>query len=496
MAKKTFGTGLARRVGLAMLLVASSILGAAGAAAAYSTISGYTAQDYATGFPAGQWGPIGIAFDQSDNLYVADAVNGDIYRFQPGGGQASDATLLNQTPIRGDIRGLAIARDGSIYLARGSVGDVVQIDPGTGDVEREVATGIKGATGLAVDPVSGDLFVSQVNQGSTIWRVSGFANGAGKVTAYVSDVPDVDGLAFDSDGTLYAEEEGRILQITGTSSAVPGAVTDLAYVSGADGLTFGVHPPSDGLPFLIANRNDGTVTRVDFGDGAPSTTDIFTGGSRGDFAAVDSNGCLYITQTNSVVRISGADNTCGALSPSTAGTMPREGIVVSIRGLPRSPKACVRIARLALRVTQRGGVRLRSAAVYLNGRLAKRVRGSAAAAPITLASVPAGSFMLKVVATTTQGKTLTTRRFYTNCQPPPKCTRLVLRVRAPRNARAVRAYVYVNGHKIRTLRSRKITSVTLTKLPSGSYTITLVAFNARGLRKTTTTTYVGCRASP
>jgi len=484
---------------LIALLVTSAILASAGTAGAYSTTPGYVASDYVTGFPAKSWGPIGIAFDQSDNLYVGDPIDGYIYRFQPGGDQASPATRLNETPIPGDIVGLAITRDGRIYVARYNAGDVVEIDPGTGEVLREVVTGIPGATGLAVDPISGDLFVSQNSAGSTIWRISNFANGPGTTTAYLSGVRGVDGLAFDSDGTLYAEDDGKILQIAGTSSPTPGVVSDIAYAPGADGLAFGVHPPSSGLPFLIANRNDGTVTQVDFGMGVPSTTDIFSGGSRGDFAAVDSHGCLYITQTTSIVRIGGANGTCGTLSPSTQGAAPRPAIVMTASVSPRrqgSAGACVRLSQLTLRLSQRGRVRVRSAAIYLNGHLAKRVSGSAVTAPITLSHLAAGSFMLKVVATTTNGKTLTTREFYTNCQPPPQCARLAVAIPAPRHQRITRVYAYVNGRNALTVHGRKITRIVLTKLPRGSYTVKLVTFSSRGGRKTTTNTYVGCSLSP
>ena len=499
MARETFGNGPARRCALTALLVTSAILASTGTAGAYSTTPGYAASDYVTGFPAKTWGPIGIAFDQSDNLYVGDPIDGYIYRFQPGGGQASAATRLNETPIPGDIAGLAITRDGHIYLARYDAGDVVEIDPGTGEVLREVVSGIRGATGLAVDPISGDLFVSPNNAGSTIWRISNFANGPGTATAYVSGVPGVDGLAFDSDGTLYAEDAGKILQVDGTSSVTAGSVTDLAYVPKADGLAFGAHPASSELPFLIANRNDGTVTQIDFGSGVPSTTDIFTGGSRGDFAAVDSHGCLYITQTTSIVRISGANGTCGTLSPSTPGAVPKPAIAITASvspGRPGSAKACVRVSRLTLRVSQRGGVRVRFAAIYLNGHLSKRVRGSAVTAPITLRNVPAGSFMLKVVATSTNGKTLTTRKFYANCQPPPQCARLAVAIPAPSHERITRVYAYVNGRKVLTARGPRITRVVLKKLPRGSYTVKLVTLSSRGGRKTTTNTYVGCRLSP
>ena len=77
-------------------------------------------------------------------------------------------------------------------------------------------------------------------------------------------------------------------------------------------------------PYLVANRNDGIVTRVDFRRGAPSQSDIFSGGSRGDFVAVDSHGCLYITQSASIVQISGSDSTCGSSPTTRARPRPSE----------------------------------------------------------------------------------------------------------------------------------------------------------------------------
>src|SRR5205807_3087927 len=63
-------------------------------------------------------------------------------------------------------------------------------------------------------------------------------------------------------------------------------------------------------PFLFGNRNDGIITKVDLTTTPPTLTDIFTGGTRGDFAAVGFDGCLYATQTDRVVKVTNADGTC------------------------------------------------------------------------------------------------------------------------------------------------------------------------------------------
>jgi sugar lactone lactonase YvrE len=288
-------------------------------ASAYSTAPGYVANDYATGFLSSQrsgWGPIGVAFDQSDDLYVTDTVDGNLYRFPPGGGQASTAALIGNIGQRASA--LVVTADGLLYAARLASNDVVQVDTVSGRVLRTVASGIKCATGLAVDPVSGDLFVSQNMCGTTIFRISNYRSGPGTVSAYAS-LANVDGLAFNADGTLYAESAGTIYSVSGTSSTQPGLATTVANVPNSDGLAFGATLPGGHLPFLVSNRIDGVVTSIDFTGPQPAATDIFSGGTRGDFAAVDSSGCLYITQSDRIVKIAPTGRACG-LVPSTPGS--------------------------------------------------------------------------------------------------------------------------------------------------------------------------------
>ena len=405
-----------------LMASALCLLALPSAAIGYTTASGFQARDYATGFPTVScchWGPIGVAFDQSDNLYVDDPADGNLYRFPPGGGTVGGSTRVSDPPILGGPAGLAIARDGRLYLARAGTGDVVEVDPGTGRVLRSLVGGIRCATSLAVDPASGDLFLSQNLCGNTIWRISGFANGAGTATPYVSGISGVDGLSFGNDGTLYAESNGQVESIGGTRSGAPGAVTPITFVRAADGVAAGVAPPSGGPAFLVVNRNDGAVTRADLTTNPITQQNIFSGGSRGDLAAVDSHGCLYITQSTSVVRITPSNRAC-ELSPSTPGSPPPPGLIIdtltatAAKHLPG--RGCVPLRRLVFRLRQRGRVRLRSAVIYLAGKRVKTVRGRALTGRIVLTRLPRHrSFTLKVVARTTKGKRLTTRHRYRNC---------------------------------------------------------------------------------
>jgi len=281
---------------------------------------GYKVANYATGFgtdPSGVIGPIGLAFDPNGNLYVGDFVTGYIYKFGPGGGVASAATQLNTKPISGFPAGLAFDQEGNLYLARQEAGDVVQLDPSNAAILRTLVT-VPLATGLATDPLSGDLFVSQIGLG-TVQRIFGFQNGPGTATVYAT-TGYVDGLSFGPDGTLYAALYGQTVgKITGTNSASPGTVTYLpVIVPTIDGIAVSADPD---IPFIYGNRNDGIITKVDLTLTPPALSNIFKGGTRGDFVTVGPDGCLYATQSDRVLLVTNADGTClepplGPLFPS------------------------------------------------------------------------------------------------------------------------------------------------------------------------------------
>lgn len=282
---------------------------------AQAAAPGYAVSTFATGFPhtgPGGVGPVGLAFDASGNLLAMDYANGILYRFGPPGGAASAATQVNTTPIPGAPAGLAFSKDGSLFCARQGLSDVVQLDPSTGTILRTVAT-VPGATGIATDPVSGDLFVSAPFAGF-VARISNFATGPGTVAVYAM-TGFVDGLSFGPDGTLYAALSGHVAKIAGTNSAMPGAVTILsASVPSIDGIAVSSNANT---PFIYGNRNNGTITKVDLTTTPPTLTNAVTGGSRGDFLTVGQDGCLYATQTDRVLKVTNADGTClgGPLGP-------------------------------------------------------------------------------------------------------------------------------------------------------------------------------------
>ncbi len=179
-----------------------------------------------------------MAFDGSGNLWVASSgglsLPSNIYEFGPSGGASSTSSLVSTIPFADGTcaAALSFSKDGlHLYLARqfcGNGGDVVEVSQTDGSVVRTLTT-LSCATGLATDPLSGDLFVSQPcpapNGTNNITRISNPESMTPTVSTYAS--PGMSGgLVFTPDGTLWTESYNgtrSITEIAGTNAATPGA---------------------------------------------------------------------------------------------------------------------------------------------------------------------------------------------------------------------------------------------------------------------------------
>ena len=313
---------------------------------------GYAVSTFASNFPQTDCndgvGPVGVAFDTGGNLLVSDWGNGLLYKFGPEGGSAGPATTVVKINGGGvPPAGLAFTKDGRLYLALEGPNKVVELDPATGAVLRTVVN-LNGALALAVDPVSGDLFVS-TQFGYGVQRISNFADGPGTLTNYfLSKNEFTDGIVFGPDGTLYVMAYSQVIRVAGTNTPNPGEGTVLTQISGGDGIGIEPNPANPSKPFLYVNGNDGNITKIDTSALPANSNDpcgaactqIYTGGTRGDFVTVGPDGCLYATQSERVIKVTKADGTCGlapvnpapqiVLTPQNVIPTPAQGTQVTL----------------------------------------------------------------------------------------------------------------------------------------------------------------------
>jgi hypothetical protein len=189
----------------------------------------------------------GLAFDSNGNLYVAagptleesstcDSNNWDLYEFAQGEGPTPSTSSSQAVEFfPGDlIGGLAFAAaplpSGTLYAISSSNGIVYQIsvdcfDCGANQIA-QVTTGgdspIVTPSGIAVDPLSGDIYISELS-GPNILRMPPACVDCDPVTptTFASGFSNTFGLAFDTTGNLYVNETntGKLWKFTRNSFA-------------------------------------------------------------------------------------------------------------------------------------------------------------------------------------------------------------------------------------------------------------------------------------
>jgi len=173
---------------------------------------------FATGFNA----PIGMAFDASGNLFVADQNSMTIDKVTPGG---TVSTFASNSNLWG-VSFLAFDSQGNLYASTGH--GVDKITP-NGTLSVFASKGLSTPTGLAFD-ANGDLFVANSGNG-TISEITSNGN----VSLFASGFSNPQGLAFDSNGNLFVANMGTNIR-NGTISEVTPNGTVSTFVG--SGLSF------------------------------------------------------------------------------------------------------------------------------------------------------------------------------------------------------------------------------------------------------------------
>ena len=288
--------GRSRRPGRCLLVEAleprrllSLTLTAAGLA------DGFGLSTFATGFPSsGSIGPLGVAFPDTGGVLVSDYPgNLRLFPTDTDGQNAASITPINNF---GGSNALGLGQlDGNLYLSQQAAGDVVQLI-NNGASTQVVVSGIPGATALLADPFNNLLYV---NGGSgAIYAVDPVAK-----TANVFQNIAADGLSLSPDGTtLYAAIRGGAFgsHVLGFDITTKATVFDSGAISGGvDGIALGYGPVAGNL---FVNTNGGTIVEVNLATAAQTL--IASGGSRGDFVAVDPNDAtLLVTQSDRIMRL-------------------------------------------------------------------------------------------------------------------------------------------------------------------------------------------------
>jgi len=274
---------------------------------------GFCLSVFADRFPnASAVGPIGIVFPNSGGVMVSDLPGA--VRVFPTAADAQHADGITPAQSFGGANATGLEKlGGKIYMAQQFNGSVVQLND-NGTFNQTIAA-VPAATGLAGNPSTGHLFVSNGSTG--IFEVDPIAK-----SAVLFRSGDFDGIAMSSDGNvLYAANRGG-QQIEGFATTTGTLVFSSGAIAGnIDGMALG----NGGLSGkLYVNTNSGTVVEVDML--TKVQTLIASGGSRGDFVRVAPDGTLLLTQTDSIYRL---------IPPSGSGFGSGGPVTVSIyRGDP------------------------------------------------------------------------------------------------------------------------------------------------------------------
>ncbi len=233
-------------------------------------------------------GPSGIVFSEQGIWLVANCGTGELFRLEGVGSNVGEPLTTDAGVVD-----LAVGPNGSLFGSRAT--EIIEIDPLTGATLRSVAEGFSELAGLAFDGHSGNLLAAD-HLASCLYEIHP-ATGARHLRASGEVLGNPDGIVIDNAGRVYIAGYGSKHVVIVDSD---GAIADLGFIPGGpDGVALG----GAGGPFAgsdIVHQRDGQV--VSLGQDGSLTT-LASGGTPGDLVAVDSEGFLYVTQYEQIIRM-------------------------------------------------------------------------------------------------------------------------------------------------------------------------------------------------
>jgi len=312
---------------MAAAAVATATVATGGAARAALTL---TAAGIADGFglslfadtpgPAGGCcGPLGIATNNLGQVVLQYYPVGLNFVFNDVDGQHLPGTALSSAPFVSGSYGAAITNDGGTLYAGNNdqSGQVFQLNPNGSSAGAVPNTAGKAGHGIATNPVTGHLEAASANG---IFDINP-GNGASFLIRNVN----ADGVSVSADGkTVYAAIGGDVF---GFDIASGNQVYDSGDIGSPDG-TGVIQGNNQFSGDIIANDNDGTVKLLDPVHSTVVT--IASGGTRGDYVGLDlTNGSLFLTQSDSVYRLTCGPN-CSFTPPPPPSGVPEPAALTLI----------------------------------------------------------------------------------------------------------------------------------------------------------------------
>jgi hypothetical protein len=301
-----------------------------GPATAPQGLNGYTLTPFVTGFVARDflygnvnWGGcpgISSAAFAGDGIYVGGFVDGDFHEVPLNGGAATTATKLST--LGPTLSWPVFGKSGRLYAVRANTGTgafsgkVIELDPVTGAEVRTLASNLPCAAGLAVDPLSGDLFFDNSCFGGPedrlVRRIRNPDAASPTVETYATLPLPANGLlSFAPNGTLYAASGYNgarlVVRITGTNTTTPGAVTTIAGVNALFWLTVAETLPNGDAKSLVVLDGD-QVSLVDLTTTPPTKTAIVSPGLGS--GTIGPDGCLYPIAAGTMYRLTDPNGGC------------------------------------------------------------------------------------------------------------------------------------------------------------------------------------------
>ena len=142
--------------------------------------------------------PQGLKFDSSGNLYVANAADNTISKFNASGGYVSNISTNLNSPS-----GLAFDSSGNLYATNynGSIANTISVFNTSGGFVKSIGSNsnLSGPSDLAFDS-TGNLYATNLG----LLTITKFNASGAYVSNFGSNLLQSYGLAFDSSGNLYA----------------------------------------------------------------------------------------------------------------------------------------------------------------------------------------------------------------------------------------------------------------------------------------------------